>query len=202
MTQYIYNAKKNDNFSRTGERMPKTTRVALQDLQIGDILLVTDYSYNGHAAGAMKSVTVTAIEEEPKHKRPTIGWGDNAGKPVSYRTYKLTTVDGNGKVEEVENLRMKETGMFMRQCSEAQARRDKQVDEILGFRGAVRTLLGMAESAMGERPRYKSLQSYWDQVAEIVDRLTALERQMTIDAGRDPEKDKRKTTNHRGRARR
>jgi hypothetical protein len=62
---------------------------------------------------------------------------------------------------------------------------------------------GTAESARGKRPKQKYLQGYWDEMQGIVETLIALERRMTIDAGRDPEdpKDRRKLTNHRGRAR-
>lgn len=202
MTQYVYNQKKDNYFSPSGEKVPRTQRVTLQELEIGTILIVTDYSYNGHASGAMKSVTVTAIDEEPKSERPKIGWGDGYGKPVSYRTFKVTTVDGKGLVEVRTNVRKKETGIFDRQCSDATAKKEEELAEIIGYRGVVRTLLGSAESGMGERPRKKVLQPYWDELQKVVDILTVLERRMTVDGGRDPEKDKRKGTNHRGQARR
>jgi len=161
-----------------GEKMPRTETALLEELQVGDIIF-DRCDYDGYV-----SQTVTAVQRLP-------------GKRVLFR---LTTVSGEGKVSSLEPLR-KGTG-FMRQTTEAAWRKKQKEDSIIAHRSSVRTLLGTAESSMGERPKQQYLQPYWDEMNEIVQRLTKLELQMTLDAGRDPEKDKRKMTNHRGRARR
>ncbi len=174
-----------------GEKMPRVETVLLKDLQVGDIIFQrTDVA----PRDAYESWTVTAVRKLDKEKLE-----EYYGR-AKRSLFELTVVNMKGATEVLgPHPGISE---FMRQTTEAAWRKKQREDMIITHRSSVRTLLGTAESAMGERPRQQYLQPYWDELNEIVERLTALELRMTVDAGRDPEKDKRKMTNHRGRARR
>lgn len=168
----------------SGEKMPRTENVLLKDLRVGDIIFQREDQWN------YVSAVVTAVRKVPKDPK------------VRTRSamYEVVSVADSGQTIVVGPYF--NTAGFQRQTTEAAWRKKQKEDMIIAHRSSVRTLLGTAESSMGERPKQQYLQPYWDEMNEIVQRLTKLELRMTLDAGRDPEKDKRKMTNHRGRARR
>lgn len=190
----IYQLKKgswNVYLGPDGEKMPRTETALLKDLQVGDIIFQrTDV----RPRDAYESWTVTDVRKADKEKL------EDYHKRIKGSLFEVTVVNAQGRIEVLGPYR--NDGGFMRQTSEAAWRKKQKEDMIIAHRSSVRTLLGTAESSMGERPKQQYLQKYWDEMNEIVQRLTKLELQMTLDAGRDPEKDKRKMTNHRGRARR
>lgn len=187
----IYVLKKgswNTYVAKDGTKMPRTETIRLKDLQVGDIIFErTEASDHGY-----ESLTVTAIRKYTGLK--------GANRPKQAMSIVLAVAE-SGKVVELGPVYS--SASYMRQTTEANFRKKEKADTIIGHRSHVRTVLGTAESARGERPKQKYLQGYWDEMQGIVETLIALERRMTIDAGRDPEdpKDQRKRTNHRGRAR-
>ncbi len=176
----------------SGEKMPRLQAVKLLELQVGDIIFERTDSGHGY-----ESKTVTALTELPKKDRPCYGYKN---EPSKDRHWTLTVVTGTGKTQVLGPYQKQ--ACFNRQTSEADWRKNQKEQMIIAHRSSVRTLLGSAESSMGERPKQKYLQEYWDMLDQIRQQLEDLELRMTLDAGRDPEKDKRKLTNHRGRARR
>lgn len=190
----IYQVKKgswNVYLGPNGEKMPRTETALLKDLQVGDIIFQRS---DVMPRDAYESWTVTDVRKVDKSKL------EDHYKRTKEALFELTIVNGQGATEVLGPYR--KDGGFMRQTSEAAWRKKQKEDSIIGHRSSVRTLLGTCESSMGERPKQKYLQEYWDIMNDIRYRLECLEIQMTKDAGRDPEKDKRKMTNHRGRSRR
>jgi hypothetical protein len=83
---------------------PATTRITARQLQVGDILIFNDY-----ANRSKRSAAVTMIE-------PGLGIGE--------RQYRITTIDGVGKVE--THIGWKGSRMFERQCSQEQVEKEHE----------------------------------------------------------------------------
>jgi hypothetical protein len=102
-------------------------------------------------------------------------------------------------------VQMEPTAWIERQCPREQEKARQAADEVLRYRVGVRTVVSRLET---ELQSWKSqgrvtqrLDPFLDRLTRILSDLEQVDMDMTLLAGRDPEKDKRKPVHPHGRRR-
>lgn len=167
------------------EVMPESLDVSVGKLVIGDIVLLHDYNSN-----VVRSATISGIEQTVDPRYGSKGW-------------KVTTIDGNGKVEVHDTYRG--SSRFARQCSTETRENHEERGRNISLRRDIQRLEGKVEDLIrdmdwflkngGKNPK---MPSYKGQVEQFLKDLAAMYDDVGNDLGlptraqRKAEKDAKK----------
>lgn len=180
-----------------------TETVKAKDLRVGDIVLIDRFNEQ-HRTGVVTQVSIV-----PKAERPVTQYNKDYYVKMAMRRVLVTLPDGGtqfiGHAVGKSSAQMEPTAWIERQCPREQEKAKEAADEVLRYRVGVRTVVSRLETELqswkSQGRVTKRLDPFFDRLTRVLSDLEQVDVDMTLLAGRDPEKDKRKPVHPYGRRR-